>query len=62
MGLVILLSGVMTSAVYANYQGEENKKSAIASLNRYSEDESYAAVAEAVTETMIPEAANICLR
>ena len=57
MGLVILLSGVMTSAVYANYQGEENKKSAIASLNRYKEDDSYAAVAEAVTENMFPEAA-----
>ena len=57
MGLVILLSGVMTSAVYANYQGEENKKSAIASLSRYNEDDSYAAVAGAVTENMFPEAA-----
>nr|MCR5420494.1 Ig-like domain-containing protein [Lachnospiraceae bacterium] len=56
MALVIFVSGIMTSAVYANYQGEQNKAIALASLNQYKEDESYVAAVETVTEEMIPEA------
>ncbi|MBR4718880.1 MAG: Ig-like domain-containing protein [Lachnospiraceae bacterium] len=57
MALVIFITGIMTSAVYANYQGEQNKVKALASLNQYTEDESYAEETQAVTEEMLPEAA-----
>ncbi|MCR5356422.1 MAG: hypothetical protein K6E63_03375, partial [Lachnospiraceae bacterium] len=56
MALVIFITGIMTSAVYANYQGEQNKASAIASLNKYTEDDSYREVATSMTEEMLPEA------
>ena len=57
MGVIIFITGIMTTAAYANYQGEENKALALKSLGRYTEDESYSAVASEVTEEMIPEAA-----
>ena len=56
MALVIFITGIMTSAVYANYQGEQNKVMALKSLERYTEDESYAAAVEKVTEEMLPQA------
>ncbi|MCR5001969.1 MAG: Ig-like domain-containing protein, partial [Lachnospiraceae bacterium] len=56
MGVIIFITGIMTTAAYANYQGEENKALALKSLGRYTEDESYSAVAQEVTEEMIPEA------
>ena len=56
MGVIIFITGIMTTAAYANYQGEENKALAIKSLTRYKDDESYEAVT-AVTEEVIPEAA-----
>ena len=56
MGVIIFITGIMTSAAYANYQGEENKAMALKSLTQYKDDESYEAVT-AVTEEMIPEAA-----
>lgn len=56
MGVIIFITGIMTTAAYANYQGETNKALAIKSLDQYKEDESYAA-ATSVTEEMIPEAA-----
>ena len=55
MGVIIFITGIMTTAAYANYQGEENKALAIKSLTRYKDDESYEAVT-AVTEEVIPEA------
>ncbi|MCR5508361.1 MAG: hypothetical protein K6F34_06725 [Lachnospiraceae bacterium] len=58
MALVIFITAIMTSAVYANYQGEQNKASALASLGRYNEDDSYASAVESVTSEMLPEAAS----
>ncbi len=58
MALVIFFTGIMTSAVYANYQGEQNKLSAIASLKKYKEDENYKPSSTSVTEEELPEAAD----
>lgn len=39
MAAVILLTGITTTAVYANYQGEQNKAIAVASLAQFKEEE-----------------------
>ena len=56
MALIIFITGIMTSAVYANYQGEQNKARALASLTQYTEDASYAAATQTVTQEMLPDA------
>lgn len=56
MALIIFITGIMTSAVYANYQGEQNKAKALASLSQYTEDDSYAAATQTVTQEMLPDA------
>ena len=52
MGVIIFITGIMTTAAYANYQGEENKALALKSLTQYKDDESYTAVATAAEEIM----------
>ena len=39
MGVVIFITGVMTTAVYADYKGEQNKAQAIESLSRFIDSE-----------------------
>lgn len=56
MALIIFITGIMTSAVYANYQGEQNKARALASLTQYTEDDSYATATQTVTQEMLPDA------
>ena len=54
MALMIFVSGIMTSAVYASYRSEQNKAIAIATLSQYSEEDNSMTVAE-ITEEMLTE-------
>lgn len=56
MALIIFITGIMTSAVYANYQGEQNKEKALASLTQYNEEDVYTEATQTVTEEMLPQA------
>lgn len=57
MAAVIFLTGITTTAVYANYQSEQNKAIAVASLNQFEKEETQTEEVATTIEEELPTAA-----
>ncbi|MCR4923236.1 MAG: hypothetical protein K5931_04435, partial [Lachnospiraceae bacterium] len=55
MAVMIFITGAMTTGVYAAYKGEQNRAIALASLERYADDD--AEILQTVSEEELPKAA-----